>query len=78
MTIKELNSYIDVCIIDEYAKKDCEGYLALDVCNIPDNDIENFIRRAMQEDIKLRELVYMQMQKMIDERLPEVELMRCA
>lgn len=71
--MKELNVYIDRCLIDEYAKKDCEGYLALDVCDIPQQDITNFLRRAMEEDTTIRDLVYYHMQKMIDKRLPEVE-----
>jgi|GEM_PF-2140544 len=73
MTIKSLNTYIDACILDEYAAKSFnEGY-SLDVDSLPEHEVTNFLDRLMQEDTGIRELVMLKMQEMIDARLPEYE-----
>jgi hypothetical protein len=69
----EINSYIDVCLIDEYAEKDFENGYSLDVDSLPENERANFLDRLMQEDTTVRDLVLYHMQKLIDERLPERE-----
>lgn len=71
--MRELNKYIDRCIIDEYAHKDREGSLELDISDIPPNELSNFLSRLMDEDTTVRDFVRDQMQKLIDERIPEVE-----
>lgn len=73
MTLKSLNSYIDACLIDEYADKDLsEGY-TLDIDNLPSHEVSNFLDRCMQEDTAIRDFVLNTMQKMIDARLPDFE-----
>lgn len=71
--MKKLNSYIDRCIIDEYADRDLKAGYSLDVDDIPKHDFDNFLNMLMEEDTSVRDYVRWSMQKLIDARLPEVE-----
>jgi len=73
MTIKALDSYIDACLIDEYADKDLRKGYSLDVDSLPDHEISNLLDRCMQEDTYIRDFVLSQMQDMINSRLPICE-----
>lgn len=71
--MKELNRYIDICLIDEYATKSfTEGY-SLDVDDLTEHERDNFLAELMKHDTAVRDLVHYHMQKLIDERLPECE-----
>jgi hypothetical protein len=72
--MKEINRYIDVCLIDEYADKDFANGYSLDIDSLPDHERANFLDLLMQHDTNVRDLVLYHMQKLIDERLPEREL----
>lgn len=74
MSKLNLNKYIDVCLIDEYATKSFEDGYTLDIDDLPDHEIENFLDRLMQDDTTVRDLVRYHMQQMIDARLPECEV----
>lgn len=68
-----LNQYIDLCLIDEYAtKSSTEGY-SLDVDSIPENDKENFLHILMQADTSVKDMVTHAMQKLINDRLADME-----
>lgn len=72
-TMKNLNSYIDHCIIEEYADRNLKNGYSLDVDDLPKHDFDNFLNMLMEEDTSVRDYVRCSMQKMIDARLPEVE-----
>jgi hypothetical protein len=74
LTMDDLNKYIDICLIDEYANKSFEDGYTLDLDDLPDHEISNFLDRLMQEDTTVRDLVRYHMQQMIDARLPECEV----
>jgi hypothetical protein len=69
--LDEVHTFIDNCLIYDYATKDRDGFY-LDVDQIPEHDFSNFLEILMQHDTNVRDLVRYHMQKMIDERLPEV------
>ncbi len=68
-----LDQYIDLCLVDEYADKDIENGYSLDVDSLPEHERANFLDKLMQEDTSVRDFVLFQMQKLIDERLPECQ-----
>lgn len=68
-----VNQYIDLCLIDEYADKDHINGFALDLDDLPKNEIANFLDVLMEEDTAVRDLVLCHMQQLINERLPERE-----
>lgn len=71
--MKDLNKYIDNCIIDEYATKSfSEGY-SLDIDDVPETEISNFIDELMKRDTNVRDYVLHSMQQLINERLRERE-----
>ena len=72
MTLQSLNTYIDTCLIDEYADKSSSDY-TLDLDSLPQHEISNLLARVMQEDTSLRETILNGLQEMINERLPEFE-----
>jgi len=71
--MKELNRYIDTCIISEYADKDIHNGYTLDVDSLPEHERANFLDELMKHDTAVRDLVLSHMQKLIDDRLPECE-----
>jgi hypothetical protein len=71
--MKELTSYIDICLIDEYADKDFENGYSLDVDSLSEHERSNFLDLLMKNDTAVRDFVLHNMQKLIDERLPECE-----
>lgn len=72
MSIHELDTYIDRCLLDDYAVFDEDGF-HLDVDNLPSNEKLNFLLRLLEEDTSLRDRALSLMQKLIDERLPTYE-----
>jgi hypothetical protein len=71
--MKEINSYIDRCLIDEYATKNFDDGYYLDVDDLSEHERSNFLDVLMKHDTNVRDYVLFQMQKLIDQRLPEVE-----
>ena len=71
--IKDLNQYIDVCIIDEYADKSFSDGYTLDVDDLKDHDRDNFLAELMRHDTTVRDLVLYHMQELINKRLIECE-----
>lgn len=71
--MKAINSYIDRCLLDEYADKDLENGFSLDIDFLPEYEIENFLDQLMKNDTTIRDLVYYHMQKLINRRLSEYE-----
>ena len=69
--MKEVFSYIDLCLIDEYKEQDKDGY-HLDIESIPEGELETFARLLMNHDTATREFVRMEMQRLIDYRLEEI------
>lgn len=68
----DLNKYVDRCLIDEFAYKNLEEGHYLDIENVPPSEQINFLNKLFETDTGLREFALLYMQKMIDERLPEV------
>ncbi len=71
--MNKINSYIDRCLIDEYAHKSFKNGYSLDLDSLPEHEIYNFLEKLMENDTKVRDLVRYEMQQLIDNRLPEVE-----
>ena len=69
----KLEQYIDLCLIDEYADKSFAHGYSLDLDNLPDHEVENFLDHLMKNDTAVREYVRIKMQEYIDARLPECE-----
>ena len=69
--MQRIEKYIDNCLIDEYADK---SNYTLDVSDLPQNELDNFLDQLMSADTEVRDLVLYKMQQLIDSRLPEVEL----
>ena len=72
--MKEINSYIDNCIINEYANKSLENGYSLDIDDVPPNDIAHLLDLLMKYDTDVRDQVLSRMQNWIDERLPICEM----
>ncbi len=75
LTMDEVYSYIDHCLIEEYGtpNRHLNAY-ELDIDDLPDNEISNLLDRLMHDDTNVRDLVRCHMQKLIDQRLREVTL----
>lgn len=71
--MKNLITYIDRCLIDEYAIKCFKKGYSLDIDALPKHEISNFLNRLMEHDTSVRDYVLYQMQELINERLPIVE-----
>jgi hypothetical protein len=69
-----ITSYIDRCLIDEYANKLFYRGYSLEVDEIPKAEILNFLDLLMAHDSALREAVLDHMQTLIDKRLSAVEI----
>lgn len=72
MPSQTLNSYIDICLIDEYATKDQDSF-HLHIDEIPQPELANYLDRLMTDDEAFKEMVTDYMQAKIEERLPECE-----
>lgn len=71
--MKKINQYIDRCLVDEYATKSFKDGYSLDLDEIPESDLENFLRLLMTNDTTVRDLVRCHMQQLINNRLQDVE-----
>lgn len=71
--MKELNRYIDICLIDEYANKNVNRGYSLDIDSLPEHERSNFLDELMKNDTTVKDLVLFHMQKLIDERLSHCE-----
>jgi hypothetical protein len=69
----QLQKYIDLCIIDEYAEKDLKMGYSLDVDSLPEHTKSNFLDELMSNDTTVRDLVLHHMQEMINKRLEKLE-----
>lgn len=74
----DIDKYIDVCLLDEYAMGNVHEGFYLDVDSIPEHDRANFLDMLMQDDTSVRDFVLHAMQKMIDARLEDFELSKRA
>ena len=73
--MKNIYNYIDKCLIKEYGIPDFENNCyELDLDDLPDNEVNNFLDTLMQDDTSVRDSVRYHMQRMIEERLREVTL----
>lgn len=73
--MNKLQTYIDRLLIDEYASKNFrDGHYSLDIDDIPQHDLDNFLDVLMAEDTTLRDLVRFQMQRLINARLDVLQL----
>lgn len=70
---KNLNSYIDHCIIDEYAFKSFRFGFSLDASEIPQHDFDNFLDYLVKHDPATREIIEERMQVLINGRLSIME-----
>lgn len=73
LAMDEIESYIDHCLIDEYADKDFYHGYTLDVDSLSEHEKANFLDLLMRNDTSVRDLIHHHMQKLIDDRLPECE-----
>lgn len=71
--MNEINKYIDVCLINEYAFQTEDGFM-LDVDSLPEIEKTNFLDVLMKDDTTVRDFVLFQMQKMINERIEHYEV----
>ena len=73
--MENINSYIDTCLIQEYGVPNRHlNSFELDVDDLPENEISNFLDRLMHADTSIRDLVRSSMQTLIEKRLREVTL----
>ena len=68
-----IRKYIERNLIDEYAYKSFKNGFSLDVCDLPEHDINNFLDLLFKHDYHTRDLILNRMQELIDERLPLAE-----
>lgn len=71
--IPELNTYIDRCIIDEYAMRTNDGF-QLDVDDLPQHEKLTFLTKLLESDTSLRDSALSLMQNLINERLHDHEV----
>lgn len=69
----KLNTYIDRCIIQEYATKSLTDGFSLDVESIPANEMSHLIERLINSDSEIKEILLDHVQKLINARIPYVE-----
>ena len=70
-SMNSLYKYIDLCVIDEFAKPDSQNLYSLDVDELPDYQKFDLLTEIIKEDTDLRDIVSFHMQKLIDQRLQE-------
>jgi hypothetical protein len=68
-----IRKYIDLNLIDEYAYKSFRNGYSLDVCDIPTNEISNFLDILFKHDYHTRDLILDRMQDLINDRIQMVE-----
>lgn len=68
-----IKSYIDHCLLDEYAAKSRHYGYSLDITDLPDNELTNFLDYALKNDPATRELITAHLQELIESRLPLYE-----
>ena len=71
--MNDLNKYIDTCIIDEYATKSFSEGFSLDIDDVPQHEVSNFLDELMKRDTDVRDYVLNSMQQLINKRLSECE-----
>ncbi len=70
-----IERYIDSCLIQEYGTPNPEfNAFELDVDDLPDNEVNNFLEVLMADDTSVRDFVRHSMQQLIEKRLREVTL----
>ena len=71
----QLNKYIDTCLIQEYGTPNPSlNAFELDLDDVPEHEIDNFLHVLMSDDTNVRDFVRHSMQKLIEKRLQEVNL----
>lgn len=71
--MNNIHTYIDKCLIQEYGVPTKNGY-ELDLDDLPENEIHNFLDCLMSDDTSVRDLVKFHMQQLINKRLSTVEV----
>lgn len=72
--MNELNRFVDLCIIDEYATQDFREGWSLDVQDIPDDALVDFLKLMLTSDTRLRDIVLHDMQALINKRIIDREV----
>jgi|ERR1700678_2014253 len=68
-----INKYIETCLINEYADKDFHSGYSLDIHNIPEYELSNFLSFLIKKDNTIRDLILERMQELINDRLYRIE-----
>lgn len=72
--MKEINNYIDRCLIDEYANKSFSKGYSLNIDDVTEHDRATLLDLLMKDDTDVKDYVLHTMQKLIDQRLYEKEI----
>ncbi len=73
--MENINTYIDRCLIEEYGTPNPSlNAFELDLDDVPDHEIDNFLHVLMSDDTTVRDVVRAHMTKLIEKRLQEVTL----
>jgi hypothetical protein len=71
--MNNLNTYIDRCIIEEYATKSITDGYSLSVDDLPNSELSTLVDRVLDSDTELKEIFLNHIQKLINNRIPYVE-----
>lgn len=71
--MNNIYTYVDKCLIQEYAIHTSSGY-ELDVDDLPESEVHNFLDHLMSDDTSIRDLVKFHMQELINKRLSKTEV----
>jgi len=72
--MREINSFIDICLIKEYSKKSLDNGYSLDIDDVPQNDRSHFLDLLMNHDTDVKDQVLSMMQSWINDRLQICEM----
>lgn len=70
----QINKFVDLCIIDEYAEKDVFNGYHLDLDDLPETEISNLADLLLEHDTHIRDYVRAYMQELLNDRLRECTL----
>lgn len=72
--MNKINQFIDLCLIDEYARKDfIKGY-SLNIRDIPSYDLSNLIDKLVKNDDVTKQFIRDRINELFEERLAKREL----
>jgi hypothetical protein len=70
----DIRKYVERCLIDEYAIKNLQSGYSLDINDLPETEIQNFLDLLFKNDPILQEAIKDRMQDLINQRISFVEL----